>query len=263
MRNKLVDIFKDKKILIVDDNEKTIQLIGDYLRSNGDFITSVAKNGREAIDRAEKNRPDLIIMDINMPIMDGLQVCDKLKSKESLKNVPVIFITAQDSIEDKVKALDGKGNDFITKPFYEEELILRLKLHLTYEESRRKMITYFEELNLLLQNTNRPIFCINEKGIILSPMSKESEKLLGINCEGQSIIKTLYKDLDSKKLEETIALIESISNIKKDDWEKIQGKFPTKISYKDKNENSLILDILYNPIWAFDDSILKIQLILN
>ena len=121
----MVDLFKDKKILIVDDNEKTIQLLGDYLRSNGDFITSVAKNGKEAIDRAEKNRPDLILMDINMPIMDGLQVCDELKSKESLKDVPVIFITAQDSIEDKVRALDGKGNDFITKPFYEEELSLK------------------------------------------------------------------------------------------------------------------------------------------
>ena len=259
----MVDLFKDKKILIVDDNEKTIQLLGDYLRSNGDFITSVAKNGKEAIDRAEKNRPDLILMDINMPIMDGLEACEVLKSKENLKNIPVIFITAQDSIEDKVRALDGKGNDFITKPFYEEELILRLKLHLTYEESRGKMVNYFDELSFLLQNTNKPVLCINETGVILPQMSKESEKLFGLNSEGQSIIKTLYKDLDSKKLEETTSLIESIPKVKKEDWAEFREKLPTQINYLDQNEKKLALDVLYNPIWRDQGSILKIQFILN
>ncbi len=259
----MVDLFKDKKILIVDDNEKTIQLLGDYLRSNGDFITSVAKNGKEAIDRAEKNRPDLILMDINMPIMDGLEACEVLKSKENLKNIPVIFITAQDSIEDKVRALDGKGNDFITKPFYEEELILRLKLHLTYEESRRKKVAYFDELNLLLQNTNRPILCINNRGVILSPMSKESEKFFGPSCVGQSIIKTLYKNLDSKKLEETKSLIESIPEVKKEEWQEFREKLPGQVNYIDQNEKKLNLDIFYNAIWEDHGSILKIQFILK
>ena len=107
------DIFKSKKILIVDDNEKTIQLLGDFLKSNGDFNTTVAKNGKEAIERALSFKPNLILMDINMPVMDGVEACKKIKQLEDLSDIPIIFLTAQNSIEEKVKALEAKGSDFI------------------------------------------------------------------------------------------------------------------------------------------------------
>ena len=94
-------------------------------------------------------------------------------------------------------------------------------------------------------------------------MSKESEILLGLNSEGQSIIKTLYKNLDSQKIEEITSLIQSISKIKKEDWENFIENFPGQISYIDQNEKKLTLDIVYNPIWEDNGSILKIQIILN
>ena len=71
--------------------------------------------------------------------MDGVEACKKIKQLEDLNDIPIIFLTAQNSIEEKVKALEAKGSDFITKPIYEEELILRLKLHLEFADSKEKI----------------------------------------------------------------------------------------------------------------------------
>ena len=256
----MTDVFKSKKILIVDDNEKTIQLLGDYLKSNGDFITSVAKNGKEAIERASNYKPDLILMDINMPIMDGIEACDKIKQREELKDIPVIFLTVQDSIEDKVRALDAKGNDFITKPFYEEELILRLKLHLEFADSRKEMKRSLEKTNELLENIDQSIFWIDENGIVLSPSSKTTEQFMGLNIEGKSILETLFKDLKEKK--EITSFLRQIPTIKKESWEKFQKMLPTEITYLDKSEKKFF-KAKYKPFWDDKNSIIKIMFILD
>ena len=154
-----------KKILIVDDNEKNIQLIGDYLKSNGKFISIVATDGQEAIDRTTNSKPDLILMDINMPVMDGVEACEKIKKQEELKDIPIIFLTAQNSIEDKIKALEAKGNDFIAKPFYEEELILRLKLHLEFAESKKEIKRSLEKTNEMLDNIGQSFFRSTKMGL--------------------------------------------------------------------------------------------------
>ena len=253
-----------KKILIVDDNEKNIQLIGDYLKSNGKFISIVATDGQEAIDRTTNSKPDLILMDINMPVMDGVEACEKIKKQEELKDIPIIFLTAQNSIEDKIKALEAKGNDFIAKPFYEEELILRLKLHLEFAESKKEIKRSLEKTNEMLDNIGQSFFWIDKNGIVLSPSSRTTDKVMGQNIEGQSILNTLYKGLEATNKKEINSFLEKSSTIKKDKWEEFQKKLPSKVEYYNENEKKeKILYANYKPFWTNENNLSKIMFILD
>ncbi|MEE2742800.1 MAG: response regulator [Bdellovibrionota bacterium] len=260
----LIDVFKSKKILIVDDNEKTIQLLGDYLKSNGDFNTTIAKNGKQAVERALSFKPNIILMDINMPVMDGVEACRKIKKLEDLRDVPIIFLTAQNSIEEKVKALEAKGSDFITKPFYEEELILRLKLHLEFADSKEKIKIGLKKTNEMLDNIGQSFFWIDLNGNVLSPSSRTTDKVMGKNIEGQSILNTLYKDLEKETKSEITSFLEQISTIKKEDWENIPKKLPSKINYfneVEKGEKTFHAN--YKPFWDDKNILTKIMFILD
>ena len=260
----MTDIFKSKKILIVDDNEKTIQLLGDFLKSNGDFNTTVAKNGKEAIERALSFKPNLILMDINMPVMDGVEACKKIKKLEDLNDIPIIFLTAQNSIEEKVKALEAKGSDFITKPFYEEELILRLKLHLEFADSKEKIKIGLKKTNEMLDNIGQSFFWVDNNGMVLSPSSRTTEKVFGKNIEGGSILKSLYKDLEEKTKEEITSFLENISTMKKDEWENAPKKLPSKISYyNDVEKSEKNLHAHYKPLWDDKNELTKIMFMID
>ena len=124
-------------ILIVDDTPRNIQILGSVLKGNG-FLVSVAQSGRQALDIAEKALPDLILLDIMMPEMDGFEVLEKLKRNKALAGIPVIFITAKVEKEDVAKGLELGAVDYITKPFNSRELLSRVTTHVKlkkYSES--------------------------------------------------------------------------------------------------------------------------------
>ncbi|BBD07395.1 adenylate/guanylate cyclase domain-containing protein [Desulfovibrio ferrophilus] len=102
------------RILLVDDTPVNIKLLADLLRE--DYILSVATNGADALELAAKDRPDLVLLDIMMPDMDGYEVCTRLKSDESTADVPVIFVTAMNDVEDETKGFELGAVDFIAKP---------------------------------------------------------------------------------------------------------------------------------------------------
>lgn len=115
-----------KKVLIVDDEPDVLKIVSFRLKAAGYEITT-ASDGREALDSAEKDRPDLILLDLRMPVMDGYEVCRKLKSDENLKNIPVIFLTASSGATIKDKAREYKADDYIVKPFEPEDLLRKVK----------------------------------------------------------------------------------------------------------------------------------------
>ena len=118
---------KKKTILIVDDTETNIDILLDLLN---EYDVAVATDGESALEIAFEDSPDLILLDIMMPEMDGYEVCRRLKSNEDTKSIPVVFITAktdEDSIEE---AYEVGGIDYVTKPFKPRELIARVKTHL-------------------------------------------------------------------------------------------------------------------------------------
>ena len=117
------------KILIVDDTPKNLDLLHHCLRE-ANFKVLVAQNGEAALNRVDHIKPDLILLDVNMPGMDGFETCRRLKQKEVTKNIPVIFLSVNDKTIDKIKGFDINAVDYITKPFDPVEVIARVQKHL-------------------------------------------------------------------------------------------------------------------------------------
>ncbi len=126
---------KKSRILIVDDAPENIRILGDALK--GDHRISFAVNGREALGIARSdNVPDLILLDIVMPEMDGYEVCRQLKAGKKTRNIPVIFITAKSDEEDETKGLGLGAVDYITKPFSKAIVKARVRTHLELKRHR-------------------------------------------------------------------------------------------------------------------------------
>ena len=137
----LSNILAYASILIVDDTPSDLQVLTGMLKERG-YATQTVPNGKLALEAARTNPPDLILLDINMPEMDGYGVCKALKADEKLKGIPVIFISDLTETIDKVKAFSAGGVDYITKPFKIEEVDVRVETHLKL----RRFIVNLENL---------------------------------------------------------------------------------------------------------------------
>ena len=122
-------------ILIVDDNNQNIQVLGGMLAEAG-YDIGVAQGGPEAMKFIEKYLPDLILLDIMMPGMDGFEVCETLKTKIRTKGIPIIFLTAKVQTEDIVRGFEAGCVDYVTKPFIQAELLARIKTHIEVKTLR-------------------------------------------------------------------------------------------------------------------------------
>lgn len=137
-------------ILIVDDDENNIFLIRCFLEKER-FTVAEANSGTMAIELIKKGpQPDLIILDIMMPEMDGYEVCTALKSKEETRHIPVIMLTARNTTEDMVRGLNCGASDYITKPVNFEELTARIRTHLRIKQLERELVKR-EKLESILQ----------------------------------------------------------------------------------------------------------------
>ncbi|MBN1653509.1 MAG: response regulator [Deltaproteobacteria bacterium] len=117
-------------ILIVDDTVETLQLLTVMLKNQG-YETRPVSSGKSALQAASDDPPDLILLDINMPQMNGYEVCQRLKASDATKEIPVIFISAYNQTPDKVRAFGAGGVDYVTKPFQLDEVLARVKAHLS------------------------------------------------------------------------------------------------------------------------------------
>ncbi|PKM77335.1 MAG: hybrid sensor histidine kinase/response regulator [Firmicutes bacterium HGW-Firmicutes-15] len=143
--------YKDKEtyspqILIVDDLKANLKLLTDILSSQG-YNVRPAISGKLALRSVAVEVPDLILLDVKMPDMDGYKVCQLLKADEKSQRVPIIFISALDEVSDKVKGFSVGGVDYITKPFQSAEVLARVKTHLTIWHLQRQL----EDQNLQLR----------------------------------------------------------------------------------------------------------------
>lgn len=138
-------------ILIVDDIPDNLNLLSTILTERG-YEVGKARNGLMALMSAKTEPPDLILLDINMPNMNGYEVCDRLKSDAKTKAIPVIFISALDEVWDKVKAFNVGGVDYITKPFQGEEVLARVANQLSIQALQRALKKEQEKSENLLLN---------------------------------------------------------------------------------------------------------------
>lgn len=126
-------------ILIVDDNIKNLQITGKVLRDEG-YKICLAQNSREAFSLLESQNPNIILLDIMMPQMDGYETSSIIKKNEKWKDIPILFLTAKVQVDDIVKGFKHGGVDYITKPFNREELLVRVRNHLQIQASKRKIM---------------------------------------------------------------------------------------------------------------------------
>ncbi len=123
-------------IMVVDDQPANLKLLEDLLTQQGYAVRSFPR-GRLALDAAARNLPDLILLDINMPEMNGFEVCERLKADAKLAPVPVLFLSALNETKDKLNAFRSGGVDYITKPFQLEEVRARVETHLQLHRARQ------------------------------------------------------------------------------------------------------------------------------
>jgi len=139
-----------ESILLVDDQPANLQVLMNTLKSIGCKLL-VAKNGETALTIAQKMRPNLILLDIMMPGIDGFEVCRRLKADPDTQKIPVIFLSALDDTGDKVRGLQLGAVDYVAKPFQPEEVIARVNTHLTIHRLNREVQKQRDELEHELQ----------------------------------------------------------------------------------------------------------------
>lgn len=138
-------------ILLVDDNPTNLNVLWDALRHDG-LRLLVAKSGEEAIQRAELAKPELILLDVLMPGIDGFETCRRLKENPETRVIPVIFMTALADTIDKVRGFSLGAVDYITKPFQQEEVMARVETHLVLQDLRRELQQKNDALNRALDH---------------------------------------------------------------------------------------------------------------
>ncbi|NIU62099.1 MAG: response regulator, partial [Pseudomonas stutzeri] len=137
MRRDQVDA-PEANILIVDDTPANLRLLSQMLAEQG-YRVRPAPDGPLALAAARAEHPDLILLDIRMPEMDGYQVCEHLKADVRTRDIPIVFISALDATEDKVRAFTVGGVDYVTKPFQVEEVLARVETHLALRRMQKQL----------------------------------------------------------------------------------------------------------------------------
>ena len=136
----------EKRILIVDDTPTNIRVLVPILMEHGKFQINISNNGRDALKLLEKVKPDLILLDIMMPELDGFETCRLIKEDDTLKDIPIIFLTAKNETEDLAKGFALGAADFVSKPFNSVELMARVKTHIELKQNRDLLKTTLENL---------------------------------------------------------------------------------------------------------------------
>lgn len=134
---------KTPKLLIVDDQPHNLGILFDFLTRSG-FKIFVALDGESAIHRTKVTKPDLIILDVMMPGIDGFETCKRLKQNLSTQDIPIIFMTALSDTVDKVQGFKLGAVDYITKPIHQEEVLSRIQTHIKLYHLQNKLQTKTE-----------------------------------------------------------------------------------------------------------------------
>lgn len=204
-------------ILAVDDTVENLRILANLLGEQNYEVRAVT-NGREALLAVEREAPDLILLDINMPDMDGYEVCRELKNREISKEIPVIFLTAMTDLADKVKAFEAGGVDYITKPFQFEEVLARVKAQVSLRKTQQELSESYRNLseleqlrdnlvNMVVHDMRTPLMVIQGRIYLLTIREEDSisdqvkEDLVSIEV-ATNVLKRMTDDLlDVSRLE--------------------------------------------------------------
>jgi two-component system sensor histidine kinase/response regulator len=205
----------NSRILIVDDNPHNLQVLGRLLQEKN-YEIEFATSGKAALEWIESQQFDLILLDINMPDMDGFEVCHEIRKNDTLNKIPVIFLSAEADRESILRGFELGAQDYVTKPFDSRELIVRVKTHLALKNSLEKLVTvnkYLEdkvkERTLQLSIANENLESMNLKLMELDNAKSDFLKLISheIRTPLNGILQPLELLKDPVTTAESIELI--------------------------------------------------------
>ena len=230
------DQISGMKILIVDDILDNLSILGHFLQQIGLEI-SVARTGEKAFELVAQNKPDLILLDIMMPGMDGYEVCRRLKADASTKDIPIIFITALSGTEDMMRGFSVGGVDYITKPFHEREVVCRITTQLKLKKAQDEIKRREKFYRVIVERVPDLIFQLDpdRKIVFANPafrlLGYDPDQLVGQpigNLIESSDKESLLEDLATKhvgpmaitdlevvlKVSDDVSLVEEMSSLK-------------------------------------------------
>ena len=176
MKNETHPIY-NADILVVDDTHANLHLLSKLLIERGYYVRPVS-DGKRALSAIQSQLPDLILLDIMMPGMNGYEVCQILQADERTCNIPIIFISALDETLDKVKAFSIGGRDYISKPFHEEEVLARVKTHLALHYTQKSLeaeIVERRRIEQALRQNNQDLALLNRMSQVLQTCPTEQD----------------------------------------------------------------------------------------
>lgn len=199
------------KMLIVDDVMSNVLLL-KVLLTNEKFAIATASNGRQALEQVEKENPDLVLLDVMMPDMSGFEVAQHLKSNPNTADIPIIFLTALNSTADIVKGFQVGANDFISKPFNKEELIIRVTHQISLVAAKRLILSKTEELQRTIAGRDKLYSVIAHD--LRSPMGsiKMVLNMLILNLPSEKIGTEMYELLTmaNQTTEDVFSLLDNL-----------------------------------------------------
>ncbi len=173
------------KVLIVDDEEDIVEILQYNLQKAG-YIVFVAKDGREALKKAVKHQPDLVLLDIMMPVMDGIQTCEKMRMIPELQKTIIVFLTARGEDLSEIAGFQAGGDDYIMKPIRPKVLVTRIQSLLRrlkpIEEEKHPQTIEFEHLTILVQKhqvlyKNKEVYVPNKEFKLLVLLASKPERV--------------------------------------------------------------------------------------
>jgi signal transduction histidine kinase len=196
-----VSVFKALKfivILIVVDSASNLGILIDYLKGFG-FIVLEANSGEEALKVVGYLKPDVILLDVKLPGIDGFETCRQLKANQFIKNVPVIFMTTETSVVDKMHGFALGAVDYITKPIQTEELLARLRTHLTIQHLQSELETQNERLQQEIAEREK---LIEELDAFAHTVAHDLKDPLGVTVNYAQFIKSYHSRMSLEDLEQ-------------------------------------------------------------
>lgn len=199
------------KILIVDDVMSNVLLL-KVLLTNEKFAIATASNGRQALEQVEKENPDLVLLDVMMPDMSGFEVAQHLKSNPNTADIPIIFLTALNSTADIVKGFQVGANDFISKPFNKEELIIRVTHQISLVAAKRLILSKTEELQRTIAGRDKLYSVIAHDLRSLMGSIKMVLNMLILNLPSEKIGAEMYELLTmaNQTTEDVFSLLDNL-----------------------------------------------------
>lgn len=199
------------KILIVDDVMSNVLLL-KVLLTNEKFAIATASNGHQALEQTKKEKPDLILLDVMMPDMNGFEVAQRLKADPETAGIPIIFLTALNSTTDIVKGFQVGASDFVSKPFNKEELIIRVIHQISLVAAKRMIVSKTEELQRIIAGRDKLYSVIAHD--LRSPMGsiKMVLNMLILNLPAEKIGNEMHELLTmaNQTTEDVFALLDNL-----------------------------------------------------